>query len=320
MADKEVYPSGVRIERENPDVPEDFFGIEYIEGSKKPGAFEKCNIHFRHFSIMNVNTNNKHNKYWLLAYDPAKGPKSPRYWIDEDKIEAFVNEGWRPPKVQRPPNTTKKNKTKVIQKSAQIKSKNCKAISNRCFITFVGYLTKWFTKPVWREMVPNPSTGNLDLHALTNIIISARSLAQFVAEANAFIPIKACKLVPEFDPSYLDLDKDDPNRPEDTITEIRLKQWYTELRAMCKAELTSLQFKYGTISKNSYAWLLERCFSKEFSLREQSKKSTSINVKTESPKDISKSKEKSDNEKVDNPALCDVQIFFDEEVNTSEGG
>lgn len=306
--------TGIKVAKENPDVPEDSFGVEYL-GNPQAGQFEKCNIHFRHFSIMNIPTNKTHDKYWLLAFDPAKGIKSPRYWVPEDKVDAFINQGWRPPKKVRSKNATKKNRTKVILQEAQTKSSNCKPISNRCFITFVGYLTKWFTRPAWRDVTPSAATGQLDIHALTNILISARTLGQFVSEANAFIPIKACKLVPEFDPSYLDLEKDDPNKPEDTITEIKLRQWYTEMRAMCKAELTSLQFKYGTISKNSYAWLLERCFPKEFSLKEMSKKSTAINVKTET----SKEKAKEEQSKVDNPALCDVQILFDEEV-TNTGG
>lgn len=287
--------------RINPDIPEDSFGIEELG---RQGRTCRSNIHFRDKSYMWVMCNDAYTKFFLKC--PSK---SVRYWVKIEDLDRFLNQGWIPPKPLNP-STPKKSRAVIREVASKTKDTSVRTITNNTLIRMVGYLLKWFQAPVFRPItVSQATTGSLDLHALTMTIISARSLGQFLAEANGYMPNTAVKLPPEFDTSYLDLEKDDPNKPEDTITEIKLRAWYTEMRAKCKAELSSLQFKYGTISKNSYAFFLERCFSKEFGKTEVSKKTLQVSAKAES-----KDKEKTEKDKVDHPSLCDVQICFDEDV------
>lgn len=287
--------------RPNPNIPADSFGIEDLG---MVGSSYRSNILFSDRTYEFVPTSKDGHKFSLKC--PSTGKL---YWVLEADIDRFLNQGWIPPKV---PNANKKpdprSRVTIRQAVKQSSDTKLRTVTNNSFIRMVGYLLKWFKAPCFKPSGASAATGNLDLNALTMILMSAKSLGQFVAEANGFVQ-GSIKLPPEFDTSYLDMEKDNPDRPEDTITEIKLRAWYTEMRAKCKAELQQLHFKYGTISKNAYSFFLTNCFPKEFGKTEVTKKSLQVSAKTEA-------KDKSDKTKVENPALCDVQICFDEEVNS----
>jgi len=290
-----------RIDKINPKVrPEDIVLQEVSP--------DRVNLLFHEFSLMNVRRTLKAPyKYQLstMISNTYKGKGNDIYWIPEDKIEDFMFKGYIPERGNSPHHKPTRNK--ISYRPMPTANENIKGVSGRVFATAVGYLINEFTEPVFHSGIKSPK--GLDVSAITQILISAKTLGQFMTEANGWLDQKV-RLDPALDLYYLDVPDDDPKKLPDTITEIKLRAWYTQMRAKAKAILMQLQFKYGTISKNSYAWLLERCFSKEFSLKDQSKKSTNVTVKNE----VSKPKSSEETEEEDKQTeKAVIELCFSEE-------
>ena len=226
------------------------------------------------------------NKYWLRLSD------NKYHWVDENELDKAINGTYIPPRKASKKQTT----TVKASKSSDEIDAPFKARLTAC----IHFLIKNYKEP--KIDARNPIDKDpLHSYDVSMLIITCKTIGQFMEEVQAYLPF-AVKTMENMDWSYLD----EPEH-EYTAMDLKLKTWYTRLRAQCKVILSKLNLCFGGLQKNGYQFFLTQCFTKEFSKIETKKSSIEVEAKV-------KSKEKADAEKVDNPALAEVKICFDEEV------
>lgn len=269
------------------EIKPDEFIIEEV-GRDKDNKL-RVNIIFNDVRVDNVVKSIRSNAYWIKLSDKRY------HWVKENDLDKALHSNFIPPllkKKRKPKRTT----TVKVKDSSDTLQDLCTIRPSAC----IGYLCRHIKDP--KIDARNPiDTDPYHTYDISMLLISCKTLGQFMDEVQAFIP-DHLKTPDIMDWYYLD----DPDH-EDTANDIKIKTWYTRQRAKCKVILSKLQLCYGGLQKNGYQFFLTNCFSKEFS-KEVSKKSLQVTASAET-------KEQTEKNKVENPSLCEVQIIFDEEVS-----
>jgi len=262
-----------------PKLGADEFAIEDLGVGKDGKA--RVNILYASQTYKDI-VKSKSGKYWLKLSDNRY------HWVEEPDIDKALTGGFIP--------KGSKSTTIALKQS----SDSLSSLSSSRPVACINYLCKHIRDPKIDARTPFDSDP-IHTYDISMLVVSCKSLGQFMEEVQAYMP-DTVKTPDSFDWSYLN----DPDHV-DTANDIKLKTWYTRIRAKCKVILSKMQLCLGSLQKSSYGFFLERCF-KEFVKPETSKKSASVNI--EQPK--------SDESKSDEPVseLPNIQISFTEEVSS----